>query len=110
MAETCLRPVAVALLVLLAATQCPAADEAIRVEVYENLPEKGDFAAPSAPPTDSYSSPALAFTRVPDKYSARGIELDRSNPFVLHAETTLKAPEGPHRLILRARNAAKLIV
>ncbi|HEX8203189.1 MAG TPA: DUF1553 domain-containing protein, partial [Isosphaeraceae bacterium] len=53
---------------------------------------------------------ALGFVQVPSRYSPRGIEVERSRPFALHAEATLAAPAGPHRLILRSRGAARLVV
>ena len=52
----------------------------------------------------------MGFARLPSKVNARGIEVDRPAPFALIARTTLRVPAGPHRLILRAKGAARLSV
>src|SRR4051812_22858083 len=64
----------------------------VRVTLWEALPESWDWQAPAGEPADAYDVPAMGFGRIPAKYSGRGIEVDRSNPFALHAETTLTAP------------------
>jgi hypothetical protein len=95
----------------LVATPCRApAGEAVRVTIWEGLPTPWDWRATPAGPADAFEAPALAFVRLPAKYNQRGIEVDRSRPFALHAEATLTIPPGPVRLILRARGAARLVV
>jgi hypothetical protein len=84
--------------------------EAVRVTIWENVPEPWRWQPTTDASSDAYSAPVIGFVRIPAKYNARGIEIDRSNPFALHAESTLALPAGPHRLILRSRNAARLIV
>jgi hypothetical protein len=74
------------------------------------LPEPWAWQAPGGEPADVYGAALVGIGRVPARYNARGIEVDRSNPFALHAETLLSVPPGPHRLILRARGAARLLV
>ena len=75
-----------------------------------SCPSPGAGNPPAGEPADVYDVPVMGFGRIPARYNARGIEVDRSNPFALHAETTLTVPAGPHRLILRSRNAARLVV
>jgi hypothetical protein len=82
----------------------------VRVAIWEGLPEPWNWAIPANATADTFDAPVIGFTRVPAKYNARGIEVDRSNPFALHAEAAIDVPAGPHRLILRARGAARLIV
>ena len=87
------------------------ADDSVRVTIWEGLPKTWDGQVPEdRGPDDVSTESALAFTRLPAKYDDRGILLDRVVPLALHAEATLNVPAGPHRLILRSRNAARLLV
>ena len=82
----------------------------VRVTIWEKLPEPWSWQPPAGEPADVYDVPVIGFGRIPARYNTRGIEVDRSNPFALHAEATLAVAAGPHRLILRSRNAARLVV
>jgi hypothetical protein len=82
----------------------------VRVTIWERLPEPWAWQVRAGEPDDAYAVPVFGFGRIPTRYNARGIEVDRSNPFALHAEATLAFPAGPYRLILRTRNAARLLV
>ena len=82
----------------------------VRVAIWEGLPEPWAWQVGSREANDTYNVPALGFGRIPARYDARGIEVDRSNPFALHAETTLETAAGPRRFLLRSRNAARLLV
>lgn len=105
-----IRRVALALLVLGAGAPRAATADPVRVTIWEGLPEPWAWKEPAAGGPDTYEAAALGFVQVPSKYSPRGIELDRSGPFALHAETKLSAPAGSYRLILRSRGAARLVV
>ncbi len=85
-------------------------DGGVRVEIFEGLPKNGNWSVPTTPPVEVYHTPALALVRLPARYNARGIEVDRVAPLALHATTTLRGRSGPHQLLLRARHAARLIV
>ena len=82
----------------------------VRVAIWEKLPANWNWEPPAGPPADAYDAPALGFARLPAKVNARGIEVDRAAPFALDACATLEVPAGPHRLILRAKGAARLLV
>jgi hypothetical protein len=86
------------------------AAEGVRVEIVEDLPQPWAWREPALVPSERFEVPALGILRVPAKLNERGIEIDRSSPFLLHAATSLRLPPGPHRLILRARGSARLIV
>src|SRR4051794_28367598 len=86
------------------------ASDAVRVEIWEGLPEPWAWQVTAGEPSDTYTTPALGISRVPARYNERGIEVDRSNPFALHAEATFTVPPGPGRFLLRSRNAARLLV
>src|SRR5437868_6637455 len=82
------RPVLLAVLALLApAPSAPArAGDFAQVAIWEKLPSPWDWRAPRALPDDRFEVPALGFVGVPARYNARGIEVDRSVSFALHAE------------------------
>lgn len=84
-------------------------ERAVCVEIFEGLPKKWDWSPPATPPVEVDHTPILAMVRLPARDTARGIEIDRVTPLALHA-TTLRAPAGRHRLLLRARHAARLVV
>src|SRR5262249_6575712 len=79
-------------------------------EIFEGLPQPWAWQAPTTGPADRFEAPVMGFLRVPAKLNGRGIEIDRSGPFLLRAEATLLVPPGPHRLILRARGSSRLLV
>ncbi|WP_406694107.1 DUF1553 domain-containing protein [Singulisphaera sp. Ch08] len=81
-----------------------------RVAIWEKIPATWDWQVPERDPDDSFEVASLGFVRLPAKYNTKGIETDRSAPFAVHAEATLKVEAGPHRLILRSRGAARLLV
>ncbi len=87
----------------------PAAEN-ILVDLFEDLPQPWTWQEPALAATDHFEAPALGFVRVPAKLNRRGIEIDRSGPYLLHARASLCVPPGPHRLILRARGSARLLV
>ena len=108
----CFRSTALVLTALIASGTAVRADSAepVRVTIWEKLPEPWNWQPPAGKPADIYAVPVIAFGRIPARYNSRGIEVDRSNPFALHTETTLTVAAGPHRLLLRARHAARLVV
>jgi Protein of unknown function (DUF1553)/Protein of unknown function (DUF1549) len=94
----------------LSASSFAAGPEGARVTLWEAIPKDWSWSAPRAAPSDSFERPALAFTRLPVKYNARGIEVDRAGPFALHAAAGLHEPEGSYRLIFRGRNEGRVLI
>ncbi len=82
----------------------------VLVQIHEGIPDvRGwSFRIPEA--SDTYLTEWLTFPRVPNKYSERGIAIDRSNPFLVRAHCLLTLPAGEQRLLLRALNGARLSV
>jgi hypothetical protein len=80
------------------------------VELFENLPKGAEFELSSQQPVESYAELAFGFTRVPAKFSANALPLDRSTPFVLRATFEREFPAGERKFRLRARGAAVLMV
>ena len=86
------------------------AGEAVTVEVVEGLAENWAWPLPPGRISESYGVPALGLVRLPTRYAGGGVEADRNGPIALHATAVLKTAPGPHRLMLRSRGAARLIV
>jgi hypothetical protein len=81
----------------------------VRVEIYESL-APGSEPAPSGEASYRYTEPAFGFVKLPVKYSAEALPLDRSVPFVLRAAYERVVPPGAYRFRLRARGAARFLI
>lgn len=82
----------------------------VRVEIFEDLAKGAELKLADSKPVYSYTESAFGFVRTPVKFSPEGLPLDRSAPFVLRATYDRVIPPGAHRLRLRARGAAVLLV
>lgn len=91
-------------------TSTATAAEPIAVDIFDGIPEKWDWSPPPDGPTESYSIADLGFVRIPLKFNEHGVASDRAGPIAIHATTRLELPAGSHRLLLRSRNAARLLV
>ncbi len=85
-------------------------EDEVLVQIYEGVGDRKswDFRPPRL--TDSFTAPVLAFVELPHKYSAKGIHLDRTSPYLMRAYARLHIPPGKQRILLRSRNAARLTV
>lgn len=80
------------------------------VEIFENVPNASAWPKTAGKLTDTYTASAFAFRETPRKYDEHAVQQDRSPTFVLRAWAEVVLPKGKHRLLLRARNAAKVFV
>ncbi|MCH8828947.1 MAG: DUF1553 domain-containing protein, partial [Planctomycetes bacterium] len=80
----------------------------VLVEIFEGIPDRKSWKFRPPRYVESFTTPAFAFIDVPKKYNNRGILIDRSNPFLIRAVGKIRIPAGPQRLLLRARNGARL--
>lgn len=86
------------------------ADGPVRVTLWEGLPKGWDWQPPTTEPSEQLAWPTLGFTRLPAKYNARGIEIDRTTPLALRATTRLERKKGSYRIILRSRGASRVLI
>ncbi|MST00651.1 MAG: DUF1549 domain-containing protein, partial [Pedosphaera sp.] len=86
------------------------ASGSVQVQIFEDLVKGAELDFENARAITEYREPAMAFTRLPVKYSANALALDRSSPFVLIARTELTRPAGEYKLRVRARGAARLFL
>ncbi len=82
----------------------------VLVQLFEDLPKGAELDLENVHAITEYRESATAFTRLPMKYSANALPLDRSSPFVLLARTEIVRPAGEYKLRLRAKGAARLFV
>ena len=84
----------------------------VRVELCEQgIPTDNVWpAVPLPPAAESYDAPAFAFSRTPYNYIDTGVRADRPNPYLLRAMSRVTLPPGTHRLLLRGRGAARLVL
>ncbi len=82
--------------------------EAVKVEIFEDIPDQNSWDFTPLAPSESYSEPAFGFVVTPTKYSSHGLKEDRPAPFLFRASARVTLPGGEHRLLLRARAGARL--
>ncbi len=80
------------------------------VDIFEGLPDRRSWEFRPPRYVESFVAPTLAFVDVPRKYDDRGVQQDRSNPFLIRAAGRFEIPAGTQRILLRARNAARLYI
>lgn len=80
----------------------------VLVQIHESVPnvKNWKFRLPEA--NDLYTTNWLTFPEVPRKYNERGVQIDRSNPFVMRAHCLLDLPAGEHTFLLRSLNGVRL--
>jgi len=82
----------------------------VLVELMERIPDKGTWKFPTPEPSESYLQNDWALVELPQHYNAHGVRADRSNPLMVRLTGDVVIPAGEHRLLLRARSAARVFV
>ncbi len=82
----------------------------VLVDIFENIPDSTSWTRRTANFTDQFTQSSFAFLEIPRKYSNEGLRINRSNPFLLRATGKVILPKGEHRILVRARNGARLMM
>src|SRR5688500_325585 len=83
----------------------------VLVEVCEkDIPRSGEWPAPTVAATESFLEDAFGLFELPQKYISTGVRADRAFPTLVRASARVTLPAGKHRLLLRSRGPARLIV
>ncbi len=82
--------------------------DGVLVDIFEGIPDGTSWRFRAPKHTESYETSAFALVDVPNKYSDRGIKVDRSSPFLVRAMGYVRLPESPQRMLVRCRNASRL--
>ncbi|MCX6954669.1 MAG: DUF1553 domain-containing protein [Verrucomicrobia bacterium] len=60
--------------------------------------------------TERFTEEVFGLFELPQKYVATGVRADRAFPTVLRASAEVRLPAGKHRLLLRSRGTARLLI
>ena len=82
----------------------------VLVELIENVPVANNFKVGKGKKTDSFDIDAFGLTRLPFRYSDKGIRTDRSAAMILRMAAHITLPKGKHELLVRALNGSRLFV
>lgn len=86
--------------------QVPAAENGVIVEV---VPKDSPW--PEKPvATEQYTEDVFGLFELPQKYISTGVRANRAFPTLVRAMATVSLPAGQHRLLLRSRGQARLLV
>lgn len=83
----------------------------VLVEICEtDVPRNGDWPAPTLTATERFTEDVFGLFELPQKYISTGVRADRAFPTLVRATARVALPPGKHRLLLRSRGAARLII
>ncbi|MES2466742.1 MAG: DUF1553 domain-containing protein [Verrucomicrobiota bacterium] len=83
----------------------------VQAEICEDgLQDKDEWPAAPLAATESFSLPAFGLDVLPKKYVDDGVAGARPSPSLLRLTATVDFPPGRHRVLIRARSAARLSV
>ena len=82
----------------------------VLVEIFENVPDTKSWNFSLSEPTETEAVPVFAFVESPRKYNRNGVQIDRSPHFVIRARSLIQTPQNDYRILLRARNGARLFI
>ena len=82
----------------------------VLVQIWEGLPDKASWRFRTPQLRESFTTRTFALPELPHRYSERGVRIDRPVPFLVRIQADVHLPEGPHRLLVRSRDSARLFV
>ncbi|QDU48026.1 DUF1553 domain-containing protein [Gimesia panareensis] len=82
----------------------------VQVDVYEGIPNQKSWQFRPPRFAETFTQPHFALIEIPNRYSAKGVKIDRPDPFLVRAMSNMVLPEGKKRILVRARNAARLYI
>lgn len=82
----------------------------VLAELIENVPVANNFRIGKGNKTLSFPIDAFGLTRLPFKYSDKGVRADRSEAMILRLAAQVTLPEGKHELLVRALNGSRLFI
>ncbi|MGB0578831.1 MAG: DUF1553 domain-containing protein [Limisphaerales bacterium] len=85
-------------------------DGKVLVELIENVPVANNFKIGKGTKTVTFPIDAFGLTRLPFKYSDKGVRTDRSQAMLLRLAANITLPKGKHELLVRALNGSRLFI
>ncbi len=82
----------------------------VQVDILEGIPNQKSWSFRPPRLAASFTQPHFALIEIPNRYSSRGIKVDRPDPFLVRALSHVVIPKGKKRILVRARNASRLYI
>ncbi|WP_299467814.1 DUF1553 domain-containing protein [uncultured Gimesia sp.] len=82
----------------------------VQVDVYEGIPNRKSWGFRPPRHAETFTQPHFALIDIPNRYSERGVKVDRPDPFLIRAMSQITIPQGKKRILIRARNASRLFI
>ena len=82
----------------------------VLVEVIEGIPDAASWPQTLPPSTESWTEPAFAFFETPQRYSSKGLRVDRGNPLILRASSLMTLPAGRYQFLVRTLRFGRLFI
>ena len=82
----------------------------VQVDIYEGIPNRKSWSFRPPRYAETFTQPHFALIEIPNRYSERGVKVDRPDPFLVRAMSNITIPKGKKRILIRARNASRLYV
>ncbi|WP_298859885.1 DUF1553 domain-containing protein [uncultured Gimesia sp.] len=82
----------------------------VQVDILEGIPNRRSWSFPPPRHAETFTQPHFALIEIPNRYSARGVKVDRPDPFLVRAMSRITIPKGKKRILVRARNASRLYI
>jgi hypothetical protein len=82
----------------------------VLVEVIEGIPDQATWPVTFPEATESWKEPAFAFFGTPQRYSSKGLRIDRGNPLILQASSLMTLPAGKYNFLVRTLRFGRLFI
>ncbi len=83
----------------------------ILLEIFENIPVNKSWGfEPPKKSNEEHRIPFFALDDLPEKYSQKGLRLDREGPVLLRFSGAIRIEKGTHELLLRSLNGSRLFI
>ncbi|QGQ23475.1 DUF1553 domain-containing protein [Gimesia benthica] len=82
----------------------------VQVEIHEGIPNKKSWQFRPPRLAETFTVPHFALIEIPNRYSQKGVKVDRPDPFLVRAMSNLVIPAGKKRILVRARNGSRLYI
>ncbi|QGQ23474.1 DUF1553 domain-containing protein [Gimesia benthica] len=82
----------------------------VQVDIYEGIPNKKSWQFRPPRLAETFTQPHFTLIEIPNRYSEKGVKVDRPDPFLVRAMCNLTLPKGKKRILVRARNGSRLYI
>lgn len=83
----------------------------VLVEICESdIPRNGSWPGSTPRATEHFFEDAFGLFELPQKYISTGVRADRAFPTLVRASAHVSIPAGKHRVLLRSRGKARLLI